>query len=89
MAYDAFEWIYGCFLGEFASTDSKGGDFYTPGNIAHLIVEILEPYRCRVLDLEGDVRHGGQVNSYYDATVRFEFLHANPPFNVNAVESNG
>ena len=40
--------------------------------------------------LEGDIRHGGQVNSYYDdpheATGRFDFVLANPPFNVNAVD---
>jgi type I restriction enzyme M protein len=40
--------------------------------------------------LEGDIRHGGQINSYYDdphqATGRFDFLLANPPFNVNAVD---
>jgi len=40
--------------------------------------------------LEGDIKHGGQVNSYYDdphnATGRFDFVLANPPFNVNAVD---
>jgi type I restriction enzyme M protein len=40
--------------------------------------------------LEGDIRHGGQVNSYYadphEATGRFDFVLANPPFNVNAVD---
>jgi len=40
--------------------------------------------------LEGDIRHGGNVNSYYDdphaATGQFDFLLANPPFNVNAVD---
>jgi len=40
--------------------------------------------------LEGDIRHGGQINSYYDdpheATGKFEFVLANPPFNVNAVD---
>lgn len=40
--------------------------------------------------LEGDIRHGGNVNSYYDdphkASGRFDFVLANPPFNVNAVD---
>lgn len=40
--------------------------------------------------MEGDIRHGGNVNSYYDdphqATGAFDFVLANPPFNVNAVD---
>ncbi len=40
--------------------------------------------------LEGDIKHGGQTNSYYDdphnATGNFDFVLANPPFNVNAVD---
>lgn len=40
--------------------------------------------------LEGEIRHGGNVNSYYDdphaATGEFDFVLANPPFNVNAVD---
>ncbi len=40
--------------------------------------------------LEGDIRHGGNVNSYYDdphnAVGQFDFVLANPPFNVNAVD---
>ncbi len=40
--------------------------------------------------LEGDIRHGGNVNSYYDdphaAVGKFDFVLANPPFNVNAVD---
>ncbi|MBN9497226.1 MAG: SAM-dependent DNA methyltransferase [Alphaproteobacteria bacterium] len=42
--------------------------------------------------LEGDIRHGGNVNSYYDdphtATGAFDFVLANPPFNVNAVDKD-
>ncbi|WP_444633247.1 type I restriction-modification system subunit M [Cupriavidus oxalaticus] len=42
--------------------------------------------------LEGDIRHGGNVNSYYDdphtATGQFDFVLANPPFNVNAVDKD-
>jgi type I restriction enzyme M protein len=42
--------------------------------------------------LEGDIRHGGDVNSYYDdphgALGRFDFVMANPPFNVNAVDKD-
>lgn len=40
--------------------------------------------------LQGDIRHGGEVNSYYEdphqATGSFDFVLANPPFNVNAVD---
>jgi type I restriction enzyme M protein len=40
--------------------------------------------------LEGDIKHGGQINSYYDdphaATGTFDYVLANPPFNVNAVD---
>ena len=40
--------------------------------------------------LEGDIKHGGNINSYYDdphnATGHIDFVLANPPFNVNAVD---
>jgi type I restriction enzyme M protein len=40
--------------------------------------------------LEGDIRHGGNTNSYYDdphsAVGKFDFVLANPPFNVDAVD---
>jgi type I restriction enzyme M protein len=139
--YDAFGRIYEYFLGEFARTEGqKGGEFYTPRCIVHLLTEVIEPYHGRILDpacgsggmfvssarfvaehkknpsdelsihgvektdetgrlcrmnlavhgLEGDIRHGGNVNSYYDdphkATGGFDFVLANPPFNVNAVD---
>ena len=42
--------------------------------------------------LEGDIRHGGEVNSYYDdphkAVGAFDFALANPSFNVNAVDKD-
>jgi type I restriction enzyme M protein len=40
--------------------------------------------------LEGDIKHGGNVNTYYDdphaAPGKFDFVLANPPFNVDAVD---
>ena len=42
--------------------------------------------------LEGDIRHGGNINSYYDdphsAVGAFDFALANPPFNVDAVDKD-
>jgi type I restriction enzyme M protein len=139
--FDAFGRIYEYFLGEFARTEGqKGGEFYTPGSIVKLLIEIIEPFHGRILDpacgsggmfvqsarfvaehqknpadelavygvektdetgrlcrlnlavhgLEGDIRHGGTTNSYYEdphhATGQFDFVLANPPFNVNAVD---
>ena len=40
--------------------------------------------------IEGDIRHGGNINSYYDdpheAVGRFDYVMANPPFNVDGVD---
>jgi type I restriction enzyme M protein len=42
--------------------------------------------------LEGDIKHGGQINSYYDdphaAVGKFDFVLANPPFNVDAIDKD-
>jgi type I restriction enzyme M protein len=138
--YDAFGRIYEYFLGEFARTEGqKGGEFFTPSAIVKLIVEIIEPFHGRLLDLasgsggmfvqsarfvqkhrknpsaelsihgqekvgatvalsrmnlaihglEGDIR---EANSYYEdehkSTGSFDFVLANPPFNVNAVDKD-
>ncbi len=139
---DTFGKIYEYFLGEFAMSEGQGGgEFYTPTSIVRLLVEVLEPFKGRVLDpacgsggmfvqsarfvaehkrnggaaelsihgvektddtgrlcrlnlavhgLEGDIRHGGEINSYYDdphkLAGRFDFVLANPPFNVNSVD---
>lgn len=143
---DSFGRIYEYFLSEFASAEgSMGGEFYTPTSIVRFLVEVLEPFRGRVLDpacgsggmfvqsarfvaehrrngngngtggelalygvekvddtgrlcrlnlavhgLEGDIRHGGETNSYYDdphnLVGRFDFVLANPPFNVDKVD---
>lgn len=138
--YDVFGRIYEYFLAEFAMTQGQGGgEFYTPSPIVRLLVEIIEPYKGKILDpacgsggmfvqsanfvsahhgrpasdlsiygiekvdetgalcrmnlaihgLEGSIQHGGQTNSYYDdpfkATGTFDFVLANPPFNVDGV----
>ncbi len=42
-----------------------------------------------VRGLEGDLYHGGNINSYYDgphdASGRFDCVLINPPFNINSV----
>ena len=43
--------VYEYFLGEFALAEGKkGGQFYTPGSIVKLLVEMIEPYTGRVFD---------------------------------------
>jgi len=144
---DSFGKTYEYFLGEFAMTEGQdGGEFYTPTPVVRLIVEVLEPFKGRILDpacgsggmfvqsarfvaehrdsgklsihgiektgatgrlcrlnlavhgLEGDIRHSGEdsregLNSYYDdphkMVGRFDFVMANPPFNVNGIDKDG
>jgi len=135
---DAFGKIYEYFLGAFARSEgAKGGEYYTPTSLVKLIVEIIEPYKGRILDhacgsggmfvqsarfvqnhkkspgselaiygeektadtvklckmnlavhgLEGEILEG---NSYYEdrhnSLEKFDFVMANPPFNVNKVD---
>jgi type I restriction enzyme M protein len=134
---DAFGKIYEYFLGKFAMAEGqKGGEFFTPITIVKLIVEIIEPFRGRILDpasgsggmfvqsaafvehhrksinqisiygqekvaetirlckmnlavhgLSGDIK---QANTYYEdshkSVGRFDFVMANPPFNVDRVD---
>jgi type I restriction enzyme M protein len=43
-----------------------------------------------VYGLEGRISHGGDMHSYYEDPLKsvraFDFVMANPPFNVNAVD---
>ncbi len=48
---DLFGRIYEYFLGKFALAEGqKGGQFFTPTSIVKLIVEVIEPYRGKILD---------------------------------------
>jgi len=50
-AQDVLGRVYEYFLGEFATAEGKkGGQFYTPGSIVKLLVNLLEPYKGRVYD---------------------------------------
>jgi type I restriction enzyme M protein len=43
--------VFEYFLGEFALAEGKqGGQFYTPRSIVELLVQMLEPYKGRVMD---------------------------------------
>jgi type I restriction enzyme M protein len=67
--------VYEYFLGKFAAAEGKsGGEFYTPQCIVKLLVEMLEPYKGRVLDpccgsggmfVQSEkftLQHGGRIN---------------------------
>jgi len=50
-ARDILGRTYEYFIKEFARAEGhRGGEFFTPGPVARLIVEMLEPYEGRVLD---------------------------------------
>lgn len=141
---DVFGKVYEYFLAEFALAEGQGGgEFFTPVSVVKLMVEIIEPYKGRILDpacgsggmfvqssyfvdrrreelhdtdskdlvvygvertpetvklarmnlavngLRGII---SSANSYYDdphdSFENFDFVMANPPFNVNDVNLN-
>jgi type I restriction enzyme M protein len=48
---DAFGRVYEYFLGKFAIAEgAKGGEYFTPTSIVRLIVEIIEPFKGKILD---------------------------------------
>jgi len=48
---DVLGHVFEYFLGEFALAEGKkGGQFYTPRSVVELLVEMLKPYKGRVLD---------------------------------------
>src|SRR5919112_1734917 len=50
-AQEKLDKVYEYFLGEFALAEGKkGGQFYTPGSVVRLLVEMIEPYEGRVFD---------------------------------------
>lgn len=50
-AKDTLGRVYEYFLSQFASAEGKkGGQFYTPASVVHVLVEMLAPYKGRVYD---------------------------------------
>ena len=50
-AKDKLGQVYEYFLAQFASAEGKkGGQFYTPSHVVHILVEMLAPYKGRVYD---------------------------------------
>lgn len=48
---DVLGHVFEYFLGEFALAEGKkGGQFYTPRSVVELLVEMLQPYKGRVMD---------------------------------------
>src|SRR5919205_239324 len=98
---DAFGKIYEYFLGKFAMAEGqKGGEFFTPTSLVKLIVEVIEPYHGRIFDpacgsggmflQSARLVENRQGNTYcenlHNSVGRFDFVMANPPFNVDKVD---
>jgi type I restriction enzyme M protein len=79
----------------FVREHEKNGAGSNSGIALHGVEKVDDTGRlCRmnlaVHGLEGDIRHGGEMNSYYDdphnLVGRFDFVLANPPFNVDKID---
>lgn len=74
----------------FVSAHKKGGVLSIHGVEKTDVTGQLCRVNLAVNGLEGDIRHGGEINSYYDdphnLVGRFDYVLANPPFNVSAVD---
>ena len=91
---DIFGEIYEYFLGNFALAEGKdGGTFYTPATVVRYMVEVLNPDTVKLAkmnlllnNIRGDIT---QANSFYsdpyNAFGQFDYVMANPPFNVDEV----
>ena len=72
--------VYEYFLGNFARAEGqKGGEFFTPESLVQLIVEVIEPFHGKILDLAcGSGRHVrplGQVREAAQEGTRWETRH--------------
>ncbi|BAV94026.1 type I restriction-modification system subunit M [Ichthyobacterium seriolicida] len=48
---DVLSYVFKYLLGEFALAEGKkGGQFYTPSSVVELLVQMLEPYKGRIMD---------------------------------------
>lgn len=135
---DTFGRIYEFFMSEFEKdSGQKGGEFFTPPSLVHLITEIIEPYHGKIYDpacgsggmfvssakfVEAHKKRPSEelaafgqeriaetiriakmnlaingfsgsikdANSYYqdehNATGKFDFVMANPPFNASGID---
>lgn len=104
--YDAFERIldFACGSGGMFVSSARFVAEHKTNPAAGLSIQGVEKTNeagrlCRIVavrkdlavhGLESEIKHRGNINSYYDdpheATSRFDFVLANPPLNVNPVE---
>jgi type I restriction enzyme M protein len=80
---DIYGRVYEYYIGKFAQAEGSGaGQFFTPGSVVRLLVEMIEPLKGRIMDLacgSGGMfvqslkfaqAHGGAINMIFLFTVR-------------------